>query len=145
MARPGTALRPVRVEDAAEVFRLVEANRAHLAEWLPWPKHLQTEADERSFLAGCVAGRQRGSLLTWAVVDGGAIVGVVGYNYIDWTRRMVYVGYWLAAPAQGRGLMTQAVRAACAYAFDAGLRIGLASSYGASQFRARDRFLCDFL
>ena len=41
-------LRPVAVADAAEILALVDANREHLAEWLPWVKYVNAVADERS-------------------------------------------------------------------------------------------------
>jgi ribosomal-protein-serine acetyltransferase len=56
--------------------------------------------------------------LQTAVVDpGGAIVGVVGVHHLDWANGKTSIGYWLARDAQGRGVMTAAVRAYVDYAF----------------------------
>lgn len=47
-----------------------------------------------------------------------SIAGVVGYNYINHSRRQTELGYWLGASYQGKGLMTAACRALVTYAFD---------------------------
>jgi ribosomal-protein-serine acetyltransferase len=47
----------------------------------------------------------------------GQIVGVVGFHAIDWINRSTSIGYWLTAEAQGRGLMSAAVRVLVDHAF----------------------------
>jgi ribosomal-protein-serine acetyltransferase len=44
-------------------------------------------------------------------------VGVAGFHGVDWTHRNASIGYWLAQDAQGRGTMTEAVRALVDHAF----------------------------
>jgi ribosomal-protein-serine acetyltransferase len=51
-----------------------------------------------------------------AIVDDGRIIGMVGFHGIDWQHRATSLGYWLAQRAQGRGTMTEAVRAMVAHA-----------------------------
>ena len=51
------------------------------------------------------------------VVDG-AIAGVAGFHGIERSDRSTTIGYWLAAPYQGRGLMTAVVRTLVDHAFD---------------------------
>jgi ribosomal-protein-serine acetyltransferase len=57
--------------------------------------------------------------LQMAIVDAGRIVGVVGFHAIDWRHRSTSLGYWLAQDAQGRGTMTEAVRAMVDHALGA--------------------------
>jgi ribosomal-protein-serine acetyltransferase len=52
-----------------------------------------------------------------ALVLDGEIAGGVGFHRVDWVNRSTSIGYWLAADAQGRGLMTAAVTALLDYAF----------------------------
>jgi len=47
------------------------------------------------------------------------IVGVIGYNHIDWANRIGHMGYWLAASFQGQGMMTIACQALMDHAFTA--------------------------
>jgi ribosomal-protein-serine acetyltransferase len=114
----GCNLRLFEESDAAELARVVAANRAHLAQWLPWarmrsgPEELlewirrtrQQIADNNGFQA--------------AIVADGEIVGVVGFHSVDWHHRATSIGYWLAQDRQGRGTMTEAVRGLTAHAFD---------------------------
>jgi ribosomal-protein-serine acetyltransferase len=102
--------------DAAELTEAIAANREHLATWLPWAetqgfqdsveflelKRLQVEANDGFEVALLVDGR---------------IAGGVGFHHVDWVNRSTSIGYWLAADAQGRGLMTAAVAALLDYAF----------------------------
>ena len=152
-------LRPVRISDAARIFSLVDADRKYLQEWLPWVKYVQSQADEEFFLGTCEHGQRQGTHVVYAICSplardstgktNGAgvndIVGLISFNAIDTTRRMVYIGcdkavvdgsfnppalsvhrmcvrlacnrYWLASSAQGHGLMTCAVNALCDVAF----------------------------
>jgi ribosomal-protein-serine acetyltransferase len=111
-------LRPLRAEDAAELHALVEANRHHLARWLPWAAEQEPKATE-AFIAEAEAQIARNDGFQVCVAPGGPIAGVVGFHSVDWTNRNTTIGYWLAENAQGRGVMTTAVRALVDHAFDA--------------------------
>jgi ribosomal-protein-serine acetyltransferase len=54
-----------------------------------------------------------------AIVDGGRIIGMVGFHGVDWQHRSTSLGYWLARDAQGKGTMTEAVRGMVDYALRA--------------------------
>lgn len=112
----GAHLRLFEDGDLDELHHAIEDNREHLARWLPWAA-FQTRADTAAFIA-----RSRHQLTealgtSMAVVDDGRIVGAVGFNTMSAVHRHATLGYWLAADAQGRGLMTRAVRACVAHAF----------------------------
>jgi ribosomal-protein-serine acetyltransferase len=106
----GRHLRLLEESDAAELHALIEANRALLARWLPWAAG-QTYADTVDFLRRTKAQLAANDGFQLAVVCDGNIAGVVGYREVDWERRSTSLGYWLAAPQQGKGTMTEAVRA----------------------------------
>jgi RimJ/RimL family protein N-acetyltransferase len=66
-------------------------------------------------------GRARGTRMTFAIVEapaGDVLLGAAGLNVIDWDQRAADVGYWLAAPARGRGVASRAVRLVASWAFD---------------------------
>ncbi|MEL7360384.1 MAG: GNAT family protein, partial [Cyanobacteria bacterium J06560_6] len=52
-----------------------------------------------------------------AVVHKGNIVGVAGLNGISWSDRSSSIGYWIAEPYQGKGLITRSCRAILDHAF----------------------------
>jgi ribosomal-protein-serine acetyltransferase len=110
-------LRLLGIDDAEELHALVERERERLAAWMPW-------AADQDF-AGTVAyldqGRQQleaNQGFQTALVLGGRIAGSVGFHALDWTNRGTAIGYWLSAEAEGRGLMTAAVRTLVDHAFD---------------------------
>lgn len=112
------ALRPLAMADAAELHGLIEANRDHLAPWLPWAAR-QTAADTRGFLAGVEEQARVNDGFQAAVLVDGEIAGVCGYVGVDWDNRRTAIGYWLAADRQGRGTMTAAVAALTEHAIGA--------------------------
>lgn len=82
---------------------------------MPWP---YTLADAEHFVREVVEpGWESGNDLVWSIRDRASdtMLGGIGLH-----RRMAgvaEVGFWLAAPARGRGIMTDAVGLVCEYAF----------------------------
>jgi ribosomal-protein-serine acetyltransferase len=109
-------IRPLRADDAAELYALIEAN-PDLKEWMPWAAEQDLAATER-FLADAERQLRENNGFQAAIAPEGPIVGVVGFHSVDWVNRNTSLGYWLAASARGRGVMTTAVRALVDHAFD---------------------------
>lgn len=109
-------VRPLETEDAAELHRLVEVNRTHLARWMPWAAGQDRDGTER-FLAEAEAQHARDDGFQARIAPEGEIVGVVGFHSVDWINRNTSLGYWLAAEAQGAGTMTTVVSALLDHAF----------------------------
>jgi RimJ/RimL family protein N-acetyltransferase len=79
-----------------------------------------TEADARAYLQRVESGWGDGVRATFAVVDAaadGAPLGSSGLQAIDWDQRVADIGYWVAAPARGRGVATRAVELLVEWAF----------------------------
>ncbi len=114
----GCRLRSFEADDAEELYRLVDANRAYLAEWMPWAGESRLESI-RDFLRRVRQQADEDNGFQAAIVDpDGAIAGVVGFHAVDWNNRSTSIGYWLAEDRQGRGTMTAAVRALTSHAFE---------------------------
>ncbi len=130
-------LRSLRRADAEAIYALVDADRERLAEWMPWAA-AQTLAATREFVAESEAQEAREDGFQAALVRDGAIVGVAGYHLIDRLNRSTSIGYWLANPHQGEGVMTAAVRALVDHAFAAwGLnRVTIEAALGNGRSRA---------
>jgi ribosomal-protein-serine acetyltransferase len=113
----GRWLRLLEDSDARELHTAIEANREHLARWMPWAAD-QTLASTLAFIAR--ARRQLGDNdgFQAVVVEAGRIVGVIGYHSVCWRDRSTSLGYWLTERAQGRGTMTLAVRSLMDHAFE---------------------------
>lgn len=113
----GLELRLLRPADARPLFMLVEAGRVRLRRWLPWVDLTREAEDTRRFILRTQAQVREGTGATFGLWWRGRLVGVAGYNWIDDANRSAAVGYWLAAEAEGRGLMTAAVAALLRHGF----------------------------
>jgi RimJ/RimL family protein N-acetyltransferase len=112
------SLRPMGAADAEEMYAVIEANRDHLAQFMPWAAD-QTLVDTRAFLETKARQLADDDGFECAIVRGERIVGVVGFHAVNWRDRSTSIGYWLAADEQGRGTMAAAVRAMVDHAFGA--------------------------
>jgi ribosomal-protein-serine acetyltransferase len=102
-------LRLLEEADARELHELIEANRTHLAHWLPWAAG-QTFEDTLGFIRGTRSQARENEGFQTAIVTEKGLAGVIGYVSLDWGNRSTRVGYWLDEGQQGRGTMTAAVR-----------------------------------
>lgn len=114
----GSQLRLLEIDDAEELHTLIEAHREHLAPWMPWAG-TQTLDDTVAFLDLVRRQAKANDGFQLAVTRSDRIAGVVGFHGVDWDNRSTAIGYWLAASEQGRGTMTEAVRALIDHAFSA--------------------------
>ena len=112
-----TELRLMVPADAAELFAVTDANRAHLRRWLPWLDGVKSASDSAAFIQ--VTLRQFADRVGFnaTVVHDGAIVGCIGHHRISWANRSTSLGYWLAASHERRGIMTAACRAVVRHAY----------------------------
>lgn len=118
----GVYLRMSEMRDFAEWADLRERSRAFLTPWEPsWPHDDLTRASFRYRVRRHAEEMARGEAFSFFVFreDDNALIGGLSFGHV---RRGVSqagtLGYWMGEPYAGRGYMTRAVRAACAYAFE---------------------------
>jgi ribosomal-protein-serine acetyltransferase len=112
------ALRAIHPDDGAAVYALVDVSREHLRTWLPWVDASHSADYTREFFEHVVEQRERQTTAAYLVLEHGRIAGMIGLHDIEWTNRSFLIGYWLAAHAQGRGLITRACQALVRVAFE---------------------------
>lgn len=107
---------------AEELFAVIDANREHIGRWLPWCTPQYAIDDARTFIRQNLESLAAGKGATFGVYERGRLVGGAGNGGVNLPNKSCDIGYWLAADAQGRGIMTRAARAATDYALiDMGL------------------------
>lgn len=112
------SLKLVELKDAERVFELTDHSREYLREWLPWLDMTTSVEDTKSFIKSCLRNYAEDKSMTAFILYKGAIVGTAGYNQIDWSNKVAYIGYWLGKDYQGFGIMTKVVKALTDYAFN---------------------------
>lgn len=110
-------LRPFAVDDVPDLVAAADDPEMH--RWMPWARG----EDERQATEWCttLAGADPDRQLRFVIEAGGTFAGSIGLHRAEWDGGRVEVGYWLAAPARGKGIATRAARAIVSYAFSRGL------------------------
>jgi ribosomal-protein-serine acetyltransferase len=114
---PDIELRPLSDADAPELFAVIDANRDHLQEFLPWVLSTKSEADSLAFIHDSRRHWQAGSGMPFGIFLDGRLVGTVDIKDII-PGRVGEIGYWLAKSATGRGVMLRSAQAVMQYAFE---------------------------
>lgn len=121
---PRTVLCPIESPDAQELWEAIEGSRWHLERWLPWvPFNATADACDR-YAQACEKDWDMGRAVRLAVRDKATreLYGVVGLDSIVHLHQGCELGYWLKREACGKGLMSEAARAAVEFAFE---RLGM--------------------
>jgi ribosomal-protein-serine acetyltransferase len=111
-------LRPIEDSDAEQLFALVDGNRQHLRQWLPWLDGNTSLADTVSFIRSAREQQLHNRGFQAGIWYNRSMAGIIGYHPIDWQNRIVMIGYWLGEAFQGKGIMTESSRILVHYAFD---------------------------
>ena len=124
-------MRPWRLEDASEVFGVVDGHRAAMVRWLSWPDtDCVDEATCRRKLGGFAAEAAHPSggmvLLGLFGREGGGLIGGIGLNAFDRVAHAAEIGYWVRPDRWGEGLATEA----CGCLVSSALRGGGEGGFG---------------
>ncbi len=104
--------------DALDLFKLVDSNRTHLREWLPFIDDYQSVTAATQFIT-----RNRGENsgekgLVIGIWVREMLAGIVTYDRIDWSNRAALIGFWLGKLFKGKGIMTRTCSALVDLAFN---------------------------
>jgi ribosomal-protein-serine acetyltransferase len=110
-------LRQLDQDDAEDLTRLIDCNRAYLKEWLPWLDNSTSLSDTMRFIGRSVEQAEDENGLTLGILCNGKLAGIIGQHYVDTLNRRTEIGYWIDAGYQGRGIVTRATARLTDYAF----------------------------
>lgn len=99
------ALEPWRAEEFAT---FVDHAREHLAPWLPWATSITDAAGARRFLQRYADLQAHDSGRIYGIWQRDELVGGALFRTFDTTTGICEIGVWLAAHAEGQGLVTRA-------------------------------------
>lgn len=108
--------------DTLRLYLLVEENREHLRQWLPWVDNFTSPLHFDSLIPMWLKQFAENNGFNAGIIYKGELVGSIGLQQIDWYNMQSSIGYFLAKKAEGCGIMTRAVQAVLNYTFtDLGL------------------------
>ncbi|GAA3236835.1 GNAT family N-acetyltransferase [Actinocorallia longicatena] len=116
------ATRPICPDDAPALAALLRANRDFLAPWEPIrPDVYFTPEGQRAVIEDDLSRLARGDALPHVILDAaGAPIGRITLSgIVRGAFQSGSLGYWLSAPANGKGHATRAVEHIIALAFSA--------------------------
>ena len=105
-------------EDADPLFAVVERNREHLRQWLPWVDQTHSADEIREFIARATEQFECGRGPNFGIWLDGVLAGAIGCHPIDLADRSCSLGYWMEAGHQGKGIVTRCCRHLLDYLFD---------------------------
>lgn len=111
-------LKMMNTMNAERLFEITDRSRDYLKEWLPWLDHTTKVEHSKHFIEQAFQSHADRRALISGIFYHNELVGVISYNYFDWTNRIGYIGYWLDQHYQGKGIITRSVHALIDYGFD---------------------------
>ncbi len=109
MSGDGIKLQLLKLEHAPVIYELIDGNREHLREWLPWVDGVTEPDDTLDFVKRSIALYEKGSGPHYAIFYFDVLVGLIGIQPIDWPDKKGEIGYWLSKEYCGKGIMTWCV------------------------------------
>jgi RimJ/RimL family protein N-acetyltransferase len=106
--------------DGPAVNAAIVESVEHLRPWMEWAQKAPTveETEERLRRAQCHWLERSDLPLSLWLKETGEYVGGSGLHRIDWDVPRFEIGYWCRKRLEGRGLITEAVRAITAFGFN---------------------------
>ena len=102
---------------AARIFQTVQAEREHLARWLPWVHATQGLPDTVKFLQNARESFLHADAIHGAIWDRDEFVGMMAMRITSKADRTGHVGYWISSRAQGRGVVSRLLGVFVGYCF----------------------------
>ncbi|HEV8592565.1 MAG TPA: GNAT family protein, partial [Pyrinomonadaceae bacterium] len=101
-------LRIIEPHHAQELNKLITDNFEHLREWSRWLTNNDRPIEKtREWIAQNLEHFGAGEGYDVGIWHRGKMVGQIGYNHFDPQDQKTEIGYWIAADAQGKGLVTR--------------------------------------
>ena len=114
----GLELSLIGMDDAPELFSVVDSNRMHLREWLAWLDGTKSIEDEISFISMSLEEYEKREGILYAIRLDGNLIGTISLNWIDWVNKGCGVGYWLAENLTGNGYVSKSCIRLMEHCFD---------------------------
>lgn len=99
------------------IFELVNNNRTHLREWLPFVDRMQTPEFAENFVKGTIQRNKDGIEYAFVIILNDQVIGRIGVYKIDTQNKIGEIGYWIAQNFQGKGIIKRACEVIIEFCF----------------------------
>ena len=101
-------------------FAAIEKDRVRLSRFLPWVDFTKSEKDSEHYLEQCLKNRENFDGFDYGIyLKNGDFIGNIGLHTVSRASARAELGYWIAGEHEGKGYISEAVRALSAGCFDA--------------------------
>jgi ribosomal-protein-serine acetyltransferase len=90
----------------------------HLRPWLPFVDRMQTVEFAENFVKGTMQRNKDGNEFAFVIIENELVIGRVGVYKIDNQNKIGEVGYWLAEPFWGQGIISKLINRVVDIAFE---------------------------
>ncbi len=104
-------------EQAETLCELVNENRDHLRQWLPWVDHMQTAEQFKLHIIETKKQATEKTNFGFAIFIDKKLVGKIGIHHINTQNNVGQIGYWLAADQQKKGVIFKCCNALLHFGF----------------------------
>ncbi|CEN35593.1 GNAT family N-acetyltransferase [Capnocytophaga cynodegmi] len=111
-------LKLVKLSDASDIFNTIDHQREYLGEWLPFIPFIKEVADEENFLKSVLETMEHTKEYVFCIRKDGKFVGLIGFIKPDIANQKTEIGYWISKDYQKQGIVTQATKRLCEFAFN---------------------------
>lgn len=106
------------IEDAKDIYTVIDGDREHLKEWLAWVDSVTSYENTEANIKQRIGDFNTKKAASFFIYYGGQWVGSVGFISLDNVNYNGEIGYWLSSKFGGKGLMTECVKACITYGFE---------------------------
>lgn len=111
-------LRLLQKSDGIDIFNTIDNEREYLGKWLPFVEKTQEVSFTQAFVDMTLDTPEEQREYTFTIREKNKFIGLIGFKSTDRMNRITEIGYWLSEKAQGKGIMTRAVKKLIAFAFE---------------------------
>ena len=103
---------------APALFDVVDANRAHLSQFLPWVGYMQSVEDFKVYCRNCEMLFQQGREASFVIFNNNQLAGRIGFHHMVLQNKTAAIGYWLSKEAEQKGIITRSCTTLINYGFN---------------------------
>lgn len=110
---PNIILKPISLDMVSDIYNTIDTEREYLRVWLPFVDNTLDDSVIHAFVSSKLETGQ----IVFTIYDNDKFIGLIGFHNLDNANRKAEIGYWLSEKAQGKGIITQAVKELLMMAF----------------------------